>query len=127
MERVGLTPPRFYQTKPFVMLAKLHSYSSERMGYEDYRKMTNGFVFLGMTNGIVGRIEDSFAIELGDLETFGRIRVRGRETLARRRVDLREEGERPALDTSAATTGPNDGGQGADARCEAFMLSRILV
>jgi len=41
-------PPRFYQTKPFVMLKKMHLYGSGRMGCIDYRKMTNGFVFLEM-------------------------------------------------------------------------------
>ena len=43
-------PPRFYQTKPFVMLAKWHLYFWERVGCVDYRKMTNGFVFLETEN-----------------------------------------------------------------------------
>ena len=45
--RRGRTP-RFYQTKPFVMLKKMHLYWSERKGCADYRKMTNSFVFLEM-------------------------------------------------------------------------------
>jgi hypothetical protein len=42
--------PRFYQTKPFVMLRKQHLCDSERMGCIHYRKMTNGFVFLEVRN-----------------------------------------------------------------------------
>jgi hypothetical protein len=38
-------PPHFCQTKPFVMLKKMHLYDSERKGCADYRKMTTGFVF----------------------------------------------------------------------------------
>ena len=41
-------PPRFYQTKPFVMLRKSYLCGTGRRGYVDYRKMTNGFVFLEM-------------------------------------------------------------------------------
>ena len=50
-------PLRFYQTKPFVMLKKLHLYYSERMGCADYRKMTNGFVFL--FSAFTGRVCES--------------------------------------------------------------------
>jgi hypothetical protein len=39
-------PPRFYQTKPFVMLGKSYLCGTGRSGCIDYRKMTNGFVFL---------------------------------------------------------------------------------
>ena len=40
-------PPRFYQTKPVVMLRKSYLCGARRMGYVDYRKMTTGFVFPG--------------------------------------------------------------------------------
>src|ERR1019366_5799287 len=46
--RGGPQKPAFCETKPFVMLKKTHLYDSERMGCADYRKMTNGFVFLEM-------------------------------------------------------------------------------
>jgi hypothetical protein len=45
--RQGLQKPRFYQTKPFVMLKKSYLCGTRRMGCVDYRKMTNGFVFSG--------------------------------------------------------------------------------
>jgi hypothetical protein len=35
----------FCETKPFVMLRKSYLCGMGRMGYVDYRKMTNGFVF----------------------------------------------------------------------------------
>jgi len=39
-------PPRFYQTKPVVMLRKSYLYGTGRRSCVDYRKMTTGFVFL---------------------------------------------------------------------------------
>jgi len=50
----GPQNPRFCETKPFVMLNKTHLYHSERMGCADYRKMTNGFVFL--FSAFIGRV-----------------------------------------------------------------------
>ena len=44
-------PPRFYQTKPVVMLRKSYLYGTGRGSYVDYRKMTTGFVFWRMRCG----------------------------------------------------------------------------
>src|ERR1035437_8444076 len=44
----GPQKPAICETQPFVMLKKPHLYGSERRGCIDYRKMTNGFVFLEM-------------------------------------------------------------------------------
>src|ERR1035438_9105726 len=41
----GGTTPRFYQTKPVVMLANSQLTHVNSGSYVDYRKMTNGFVF----------------------------------------------------------------------------------
>ena len=48
-------PPRFYQTKPVVMLTKMQLCDSERMSCIHYRKMTTGFVFREM-GGRGGRV-----------------------------------------------------------------------
>jgi len=39
-------PPQFYQTKPFVMLRKSYLCGTGISSCVDYRKMTNGFVFV---------------------------------------------------------------------------------
>ena|ERR1017187_4883578 len=52
------TTPRFYQTKPFVMLAKSQLKYVKATGYADYRKMTNGFVFGGIRCGDEGNGRD---------------------------------------------------------------------
>src|ERR1039458_8154737 len=47
----GHHTPRFYQTKPIVMLGKTYLCGTRRMGCVDYRKMTTGFVFSGIGFG----------------------------------------------------------------------------
>src|ERR1039457_1107931 len=42
----GTQKHAFCETNPIVMLSKLHLYGLWRMSWIDYRKMTNGFVFL---------------------------------------------------------------------------------
>src|ERR1017187_10253628 len=62
--RGGPQNPRFCETKPFVMLRKSYLCGTGRRSYVDYRKMTNGFVFLEMR----ARGEDADAMARGVFE-----------------------------------------------------------
>jgi hypothetical protein len=80
---------RFCETKPIVMLGKLHLYGLWRRSWIDYRKMTNGFVFSGRgrelterrLGGTVGADDNGVSSDSAPSNSaFSRGKRRGRET-----------------------------------------------